>query len=129
MGEMRLPFLLYEAVPEFEGWVAASRLCSSKEAVFFRPAIFRLRQRSLFRGVLLALFALGGSLRLAGFPSPDAPHASNWQIVAVSLAGYAMVETFRCLGRKWSLYHAGVLILLYAELMILVLTLFLWLYP
>jgi hypothetical protein len=40
-----------------------------------------------------------------------------------------MVETYRCLDRKWSLYGAGVLILLYAELMILVLTLFLWLYP
>ncbi len=40
-----------------------------------------------------------------------------------------MAETARCLGRKWSLYHAGVLILLYAELMILALVLFLWLYP
>ncbi len=40
-----------------------------------------------------------------------------------------MIETARCLGRKWSLYHAGVLILLYAELMILALTLFFCLYP
>jgi hypothetical protein len=39
-----------------------------------------------------------------------------------------MVETARCLDRKWSLYHAGVLILLYSELMILALALFLWLY-
>jgi hypothetical protein len=30
-----------------------------------------------------------------------------------------MAETARCLQRKWSFYHAGVLILLYADLMIL----------
>jgi hypothetical protein len=40
-----------------------------------------------------------------------------------------MVETARCLRRKWSLYHAGVLILLYSELMILALVLFLCIYP
>jgi hypothetical protein len=39
-----------------------------------------------------------------------------------------MFETARCLGRRWSFYHAGVLILLYAELMILALALFFWLY-
>lgn len=82
------------------------------------------------RGVLLAVFALAASMRLAGFPSPDAPRSSNWQIAAVLAAACAMVETFRCMGRrKWTLYHAGVLILLYSELMILALALFLWLYP
>jgi hypothetical protein len=40
-----------------------------------------------------------------------------------------MIETARCLSRKWSLHHAGVLILLYSELMILALALFFWLYP
>jgi hypothetical protein len=45
------------------------------------------------------------------------------------MASWGMVETARCLARKWSLYHAGVLILLYSELMILALVLFLWLYP
>jgi hypothetical protein len=30
-----------------------------------------------------------------------------------------MAETARCLRREWSLYHAGVLILLYTDLMIL----------
>jgi hypothetical protein len=97
--------------------------------VFFRPSIFQLRRPSLVRGTLLALLALAGSMRLAGFPALDTLRASNWQIIAVFAASLAMVETYRCLGRKWSLYGAGVLILLYAELMILVLTLFLWLYP
>jgi hypothetical protein len=40
-----------------------------------------------------------------------------------------MVDTARCLGRRWSLYHAGVLILLYSELMILALAVFFWVYP
>jgi hypothetical protein len=39
-----------------------------------------------------------------------------------------MVETARCLCRRWSLYHAGVLILLYSELMILAMVLFFWVY-
>ncbi len=111
------------------GGAAGLGLCSSNDAVFFRPAIFQLRQRSLARGIVLALVALAGSMRLAGFPALDALRASNWQIVAASLACCSMVETYRCLGRKWTLYGAGVLILLYAELMILVLTLFLLVYP
>jgi hypothetical protein len=104
-------------------------LWSSKDPVFFRPFILHLRRRSLLRGTLLALLALGGSMRLAGFPALESLRASNWQILSVVAACWAMVETYRCLDRKWSLYGAGVLILLYAELMILVLTLFLWLYP
>jgi hypothetical protein len=40
-----------------------------------------------------------------------------------------MVETARCLRSRWSLYHAGVLILLYSDLMILALVIFLCLYP
>jgi len=72
--------------------------------------------------------AVLAALMDAGFPAVDAPHASAWQILTVPVAFLGMVETFRCLGRRWSLYHVGVLILLYAELMILALVLFLCLY-
>ena len=82
-------------------------------------AIFRLRQPSLARGILLSVGAFTGSLRLAGFPRIENIHASNWQILALLAATWGMVETARCLRRKWSLYHAGVLILLYSDLMIL----------
>ncbi|HMD75840.1 MAG TPA: hypothetical protein VKG86_00560 [Terracidiphilus sp.] len=94
-----------------------------------RPSILRLRQRSLVRGVALALGAFAAGLRLAGFPDIDALHGSPWQILPALAAAWGMVETARCLGRRWSLYHAGVLILLYSELMILALVIFLWLYP
>jgi hypothetical protein len=94
-----------------------------------RSSIFRPRSKSLLRGVLLSLAAFAASLRLAGFPDINALHGSSWQILVVPLACWGMFETARCLGRKWSLYHAGVLILLYSELMILALVLFLCLYP
>jgi hypothetical protein len=94
-----------------------------------RPNIFRLRQRSLVRGIVLSLGAFAISLRLAGFPDIHELHGSLWQILVAFAAAAGMVETARCLRRKWSLYHAGVLILLYSELMILALVLFLCLYP
>jgi hypothetical protein len=93
-----------------------------------RISFFRLRQRSLLRGVLISLGAMAASLHIAGFPDESALHASNWQILVLPFAGWGMAETARCLSRKWSLYHAGVLILLYADLMILLMVLFLWLY-
>ena len=93
-----------------------------------RPAIFLPRRKSLVRAILLALAALATTLRLAGFPDISALHGSRWQLVPVLLAVLAIAETARCLERRWSLYHAGVLILLYTDLMILAMTVFLWLY-
>jgi CO dehydrogenase/acetyl-CoA synthase gamma subunit (corrinoid Fe-S protein) len=93
-----------------------------------RPHTFQLRQKSLTRGILLSLGAFFASLRLAGFPYIENLHGSHWQILVVPFACWGMVETDRCLGRRWSLYHAGVLILLYSELMILAMVLFLWVF-
>jgi hypothetical protein len=91
-----------------------------------RLAIFHLRQRSLLRGIVLALGAFAVSLRLAGFPDIAALHSSHWQALPALLGLWGMAETGRCLGRKWSLYHAGVLLLLYTDLMILAMVLFVW---
>jgi hypothetical protein len=96
--------------------------------LLLRPHLFRLQERSLTRGILLALGAFALSLRLAGFPHIENLHGSHWQIVAVPMACWGMVETARCLRRRWSLYHAGVLILLYSELMILAMVLVLWVF-
>ena len=95
----------------------------------FRPSLFRLRQRSLVRGPLLALGAMAASLLLAGFPHTDALHHSPWQILLAPVVFWAMLETCRCVGHKWDLHYAGALLLLYSELMILALVLFLWIYP
>jgi hypothetical protein len=87
--------------------------------VRLRSNFFRLRQKSLVRAIVLSLGAFFASLRLAGFPSIENLHGSRWQILALLVAAWGMVETARCLQRKWSLYHAGVLLLLYSDLMIL----------
>jgi CO dehydrogenase/acetyl-CoA synthase gamma subunit (corrinoid Fe-S protein) len=78
-----------------------------------------LRQKSLVRAILLSVGAFIASLRLAGFPHIENLHGSHWQILALLIAIWGMAETARCIQRKWSLYHAGVLILLYTDLMIL----------
>lgn len=94
-----------------------------------RTTIFRLRRPSVARGILLSLAAFMLSLRLGGFPDINNLHSSLWQLLPSSLSFIGLFETARCLGRHWSLYHAGVLILLYTELMILSLSIFLLFYP
>ena len=91
----------------------------------FRLTIFRLRQRSLVRGIVLSLGAFIASLLLAGFPHIEKLHGSRWQALVLVAAGWGMAETGRCLRGTWSLYHAGVLLLLYSDLMILTLIVFL----
>lgn len=88
-------------------------------------SIFRLRQRSLVRGITLSLAAFLGSLGLAGFPHSENLHGSPWQVAPLLGAAWGMAETLRCIRRKWSLYQAGVLILLYSDLVILMLIVFL----
>ena len=46
--------------------------------------------------------------------------------MAVPFACWGMLETVRCLRNKWDLYHAGVMIMLCTELMILATVLALW---
>ena len=96
----------------------------------FSPlSVFRLRQKSLVRGIALSIGAFIASLLLAGFPHIENLHGSNWQILTLFFAGWGMVETIRCLHRRWDLYHAGILLLLYADLMILAMIVFLVGYP
>jgi hypothetical protein len=90
-----------------------------------RLAIFRLRQRSLPRGIVLSLGAFVASLLLAGFPHIENLHGSHWQLLTLLAASWGMAETGRCIRGKWNLYNAGVLILLYSDLMILTLIVFL----
>jgi hypothetical protein len=94
-----------------------------------RTYLFNLRHQSLVRGVALSLVAFGLSLRLGGFPDIDTLHSSGWQIVPVMLACWSIGETIRCTERTWSLRYAGVLIMLYSEVMILGLAVVLFFYP
>ena len=79
----------------------------------------QLRRPSLARALLLSLGAFFASLLLAGFPHIERLHGSPWQVACLLCAVCGMAETARCLERRWSLRHAGVLILLYTNLVIL----------
>jgi len=92
-------------------------------------AIFRLRQRSLVRAVALSLSGFALSLHLGGFPHIESLHSSHWQVAALALALWGMAETGRCLRRRWSLYHGGVLLLLYSNLLIVCMSAFLIFFP
>jgi predicted permease len=79
--------------------------------------------------MLLCLSAFFLSLRLGGFPDITALHLSHWQAVPAGMVAWSMAETMRCADRTWSLHYASVLILLYTELMILALAVFLFFFP
>jgi hypothetical protein len=94
-----------------------------------RWSVFHLRQKSLVRAVLLSIGAFAASLRLAGFPHVERLHGSHWQILVLVVAAWGMAETARCLQRRWSFYHAGILLLLYSDLMILAVVVVLMIVP
>lgn len=92
-------------------------------------SLFDPRRPSLPRGILLPILALLLSLRLGGFPDINALHSSRWQLIPACITCAGMFDLARCLGRRWSLYHAGVLIFLYTSLMILAMSIFLVFFP
>jgi hypothetical protein len=83
-------------------------------------------QASLPRGT----FLVAASLLLAvwiGHP-PDL-RATLWLILPMLIAMWGTAETARCMRKRWSWYHGGVLLLLYADLMVTVLIAFFLLFP
>ena len=88
---------------------------------FFNP-----RKRSLLRGCLLVLLSLGAALLLSNFPNIlPAPVL----VIPAFVAILGTADTVRCMQRRWSFYHGGVLLLIYMDLMALCMILFLLLYP
>jgi len=89
-------------------------------------AVFNIRARSLLRGTILVLVSLFLAFIWAGFPNV---HGSPLLLIPACLAVFGTWETSRCLRQRWSFYHAGVMLLLYADVLALALILFLLLYP
>jgi uncharacterized membrane protein len=89
-------------------------------------AIFHLRQRSLARGNLIVLGSLGLATLISG-----APHLQSSPLLVIPALGAILgtADTARCIQKRWSFYHAGVLICLYMDLMAITLVLFFLLYP
>jgi hypothetical protein len=90
------------------------------------PSLLNPRRRSLLRGNLLVLAALAAAIYLSDFPRSRATPLLIFPAIA-AIAGTA--DTVRCMQRRWSLYHGGVLLFIYMDLMALCIILFFLLYP
>jgi hypothetical protein len=90
------------------------------------PTFFNPRKRSLLRGSLLVILSMAAAVYLSGFPNT---HPSLLIIVPAVVAIAGTADTVRCMQRRWSFYHGGVLLLIYMDLMALCMILFLLLYP
>jgi hypothetical protein len=90
------------------------------------PSPLNPRKQSLLRGNLLVLASLTAAIYLSDFPRSRATPLLVLPALA-AIAGTA--DTVRCMQRRWSLYHGGVLLLIYMDLMALCMILFLLLYP
>lgn len=91
-----------------------------------RYAVFNIRARSLLRGTVLVVGSVVLALVWSGFPNV---HGSLLVAVPACLGMWGTWETSRCLRPRWSFYHGGVLLLLYADVLALALIVFLLLYP
>lgn len=90
------------------------------------PAILNPRLHSLLRASTLVL----GSLVIA-VPLSHYPHVQRAPLLVfpllIALAG--TIDTVRCIQRRWSFYHAGVLLFVYMDMMTVTLLLFFLVYP
>ncbi len=87
---------------------------------------FNLRRRSLIRGNALVFTSLMIAVFLSDFPHN---RATLLLLLPVSFAIAGTAETLRCLQRRWSFYHAGVMLCVYMDLMAVSIIVFLLVYP
>ena len=96
------------------------------ERLPLRSAFFHLRQVSLVRGN--ALVGIGFALTVLISHAPEL-RPTLWLLLPLLLAMWGSAETARCLQKRWNWYHGGVLLLLYADVMVTVLAAFFLIYP
>ncbi len=89
-------------------------------------AVFHIRRRSLVRGTLLVLGSFAVSFPLSGFPHN---HANLFLIIPALIATFGMLDTVRCMQKRWNFYHGGVMLLLFMDMMAICLILFFLLFP
>ena len=90
------------------------------------PDAFNPRHRSLVRGVVIVASSLVIALLLADFPENRANPLLAIPLLT-ALAGTA--DTARNMRQRWSWYHGGVVLCLYADLMVLSMIGFFLIYP
>jgi hypothetical protein len=89
-------------------------------------ALFNPRRPSLARGNILV-----GSSVLAAIFISHFPHIRPTLLLIppALLSFIGTAETVRCIQRRWSLYHGGVILCIYMDLMAVSLVLFFLFYP
>lgn len=101
-------------------------LSSAQVRSFVKSSLLNPRTRSLLRGSLLVLVSLAAALLLSDFPHN---RANPFLVFPAAGALAGTVDTVRCMQRKWSFYHGGVLLCVYMDLMALCMIFFFLLYP
>jgi hypothetical protein len=89
-------------------------------------AIFNPRTHSLLRASFLVLGSLAAAIPLSHFPHIE---RSPLLVLPVLVALAGTVDTVRCVQKRWSFYHAGVILCVYMDLMTLALMMFFLVYP
>jgi hypothetical protein len=89
-------------------------------------ALVDLRHRSLIRANTLMLIAFVAAVLLSHFPNSG---ANPLLIFPALISFWATFETVRCMQRRWSFYHAGVILCVYMDLMAVCTILFFLFYP
>ena len=93
---------------------------------FLLTEILNPRRKSLIRGNTLVLFSFFFAVYLSGFPHP---RENPLLVVPTGIALLGLVDTVRCMRKRWSFYHGGVLLCIYMDLMALCMILFFLIYP
>src|ERR1700761_5309948 len=99
---------------------------SANQAGPVTPAILNPRVHSLRRAITLVLGSLIVAIPLSHYPRIQ---RAPWLVIPVLIAIAGTADTIRCIQRRWSFYHAGVILFIYMDLMTLMLMLFLLFYP
>jgi hypothetical protein len=89
-------------------------------------AFFHLKRRSLIRANILVLGSFAASFYLSGFPGTR----PNLLLLLPALAAtVGTIDTLRCLTPQRDLYHAGIILCLFMDMLALCLIFFFLLFP
>jgi large-conductance mechanosensitive channel len=90
------------------------------------PDLLNPRIRSLARGNVIVLASLALATAMSHFPRVE---PAPWLVVPAIGCIIGTADTVRCMRKRWSFYHGGVLLCIYMDLLIITLILFFLLYP
>ena len=89
-------------------------------------SLFNPHRPSLARGNTLVFTSVVLAILISRFPHVQ---PSIFLLIPTLLSILGTAETVRCIQRRWSFYHAGVILCIYMDLMAVSLILFFLLYP